>query len=84
MVIIMSFWGSQLCLACIRDVDSVLFEVHKDGSNLPLNDRVINSVFNTTIWVLRGVISKIRAKWGMVIIGDTADPNSALCSHIIH
>ena len=29
--------------------------------------------------LLRGVISKIRVKWGMVIIGDTADPNSALC-----
>ncbi len=27
---------------------------------------------------LRGVISMIRAKWGMVIIADTADPNSAL------
>ncbi len=26
---------------------------------------------------LRGVISKIRAKWG-----DTADPNSALCIHV--
>ncbi len=33
---------------------------------------------------LRGVISKIRAKWGMVIMGDTADPNSALCIHMIH
>ncbi len=33
---------------------------------------------------LRGVISKIRAKLGMVIIGDTADPNSALCIHMIH
>ncbi len=27
---------------------------------------------------LRGVISKIRAKWGMVIIGDSADPISAI------
>ncbi len=33
---------------------------------------------------LRGVISKIRAKKGTVIIGDTADPNSALCIHMIH
>ena len=33
---------------------------------------------------LRGVISKIRAKWGMFIMGDTADPNSALCIHMIH
>ncbi len=31
---------------------------------------------------LRGVISKIRAKWGMVIIADTADPNSALCNQM--
>ncbi len=30
---------------------------------------------------LRGVISKIRAKWGMVIIGDIADPDYALCIH---
>ena len=32
---------------------------------------------------LRGVISKIRAKWGMVIIADTTNPNSALCIHMI-
>ena len=30
---------------------------------------------------LGGVISKIRAKWGMVIIGDTANSNAALCIH---
>ena len=30
------------------------------------------------------VISKIRAKWSMVIIGDTVDPNFALCIHMIH
>ncbi len=30
---------------------------------------------------LWGVISKIRAKWGMVIMGDTADPKSALWHH---
>ncbi len=33
---------------------------------------------------LRGVISKIRAKWGMVSLGDTADPNSALCIQTIN
>ena len=32
---------------------------------------------------LRTVISKIRAKWGMATIGDTTDPNSALCIHFI-
>ena len=31
---------------------------------------------------LRGFISKIRAKWGMVVLGDTADPNSALYSRL--
>ena len=33
---------------------------------------------------LRGVISKNRVKQDMVIIGDTADPNSAPCIHMIH
>ncbi len=45
----------------------------------------------TKIWnllkessVVKRVISKIRAKLGRVIIGDTADQNSAVCIPMIH
>ncbi len=44
---------------------------------------IIYEIMNckTPVDCLRGVISKIGANWGMVIIGDTANPNSALCIH---
>ena len=29
------------------------------------------------------IIGDTGAKWGMVIIGDTADTNSAICIHMI-